>query len=53
MSATAPYTAGTRGWRSDLLRTSSRASSPAETVPATTIVVRTPSVAMMYGDSTL
>ena len=44
--ATAPYNAGHSGCRSALLRTSSSASSAADTVPATIMVVRTPATAM-------
>src|SRR5262245_7553556 len=46
VSATAPYSATGNGCLRRLVRTSSSASSAAETVPARTVVVRTPRAAM-------
>ena len=51
--AAAPYNAGHRGRSMALLRTSTSASSAAESEPATIMVVRTPASAMRYGDRML
>ncbi len=53
VNASAPNRAGSHGRARARLRTSRSASSPAETVPAMIIVVRTPRVAMTYGDRAL
>ncbi len=53
VSATAPTTAGTIGRVTKRLRSSSRASSPAVRVPATTMVGRTPRTAIRYGEMAL
>ncbi|MGC0376673.1 hypothetical protein RKD28_004189 [Streptomyces sp. SAI-229] len=52
-SANTPASAAHRGLRTDRLRISTRVSSPADTVPAIIIVVRTPRTDIRYGDTTL
>ncbi len=53
VSAIAPTTAGSIGRVTNRLRSSSSASRPAVSVPATTIVGRTPRKAIRYGDTAL
>ncbi len=48
-----PISAAGSGWRTARLRTRTSVSSPAESVPASIIVVRTPSTDIRYGDTTL
>lgn len=52
-SANTPAATGATGFRTALLRISTSMSRPAEAVPAIIIVVRTPSTAIRYGDTTL